>query len=405
MSTKPLSSFPPTILKDLSILKVDKENKNFKIIGSASYRAAIYPSDFDCFEIVTRNSLNELISDFKKRLQEIVHQLINTKHHFFMEVKMGIDNRYDIDIGSSHNNVYVMNPQLPRIISLMHKGGLFSDDEFDEMAELMSTVPLTQLQYEKLKAIIRKRKIIRWTSGEIRRGYKILPMMPNPFTMEEAIMSKSKINIELISIVDGKLLDESNFFYLMYLSPDGQKHILNLTDDILVNFRSFFSNNLKESIEQLAYSKLEYNPLKVAKRMFSLARFTNDRSLFNKVVPIINSKYAYAYQLKSEIATMLKLINTVALYKIPKKILKKQLMNIKYRLANVLLFTNDQLEVINHSLDGVYDAAFDAKECTEILEIVKSTLISYVNDGVAQLLREASLLPIPKSLLPERRNF
>jgi hypothetical protein len=402
LELKPFNAYPKNIIKDLNLLRVDKYNSRFQIIGSSSYRGSLYPSDFDCFEVITKNDRDDLITFFKKNIQRVVRLISEKEYKYIMEVKLGLDDRYDINIGSCHNNVFNMNIDLPQLINGMYHNNLFSDEEITKFNDIFNTYPLTQLEYEKIKKMIRQHYIVRWTSQEIMRGYKFLPMREDPYTIEEAIQFKSSINIEILSINNGKVTDESNFFYLMYHDKYGNKRILNFKQDVINDFESFFTEQLKQSLEQLAYSKLDYNPLKALKRMFSLCRLTKNTELLKRILPIINSPSAGMYQLKSEIATIIKVLG---LKDIPVKIIKNQIQQIKYKLSNVLLFSIDDLKKINQIIDELDKTSFNPVLTIEILEYIKSKLSSYVNDNVTIMMKEAGLLPLIPELLPQHRVY
>jgi hypothetical protein len=323
-----------------------------------------------------------------------------------MEVKMGVDERYNIDVGICRNNVWRMDTDLPSNLYERYRANLFSLEEYKSILSILNA-GRTQLQYEQMKSLIRKRFIIRWTAYEIMRGKKMLPMRSEPFTIEEAVQYKSSINIEVISIVDNKIVDESNFYCLAFKDADGNMSVINLSDDIVSNYRAFFAENLKQSMDALSRSKLEYNPMKVAKRMFSYALFTKDVRLSSMVLQIINSDYAAIYQLKSKIATMVKLLSAVPLKDIPKIAISKTLDEIKYGLTHVLSMTNEELCELNTHINYLmkHNDSSHLDDMITLLNNIKSKLVSYCNDGASRMLRECGLLPLPRTLVPKHQVF
>ncbi len=399
---KPITSFPKSVLKDLHILQMDKYHGSFKIIGSASYRGSLYPSDYDCFETIRKNDREHLIRYFINGIKRTVRKVQKNKYHYFMEVKLGLDMRYDIDIGKCHNNIFFMNPDLKSIINNMLYHGLFSNIEKKIFIDIFNCQQYTQIEYEKLKKIIRQHYIVRWTSNEILDGFKYLPLLDKPYTLEEALQFKSPINIEIISIVNNKIVDESNFFYLLY--DDGKElKILNFEDNVVKNFRSYFAENLKSSMDQLLNSKLDYNPIKVLKRIYSYCRMYGNDELLDKALLILNSPLGGMYQLKSEIGTLIKLMGTH--YKIPIRIIKSSLQQIKYKISSMLFFSNKELEDINNIINQLDKIKYNKMALIGILEHIKNKIGVYVNDTTTKLMKDVGLLPFPSELLPKNRVY
>ena len=404
LDNKPLSSYPKQVLTDLKLLMIDKYHSDFRTIGSSSYRGSLYPSDYDCFESITKDDRDKLIDFFKRNIQRIINVLVHKKHHFVLEVKMGLDDRYNINVGECKNGAFIINPDLPAIINNMYRNHLFDDDEYEEFTRVFSSSSPDQLDYEKLKKIIRKHYIIRWTPHEILAGIKHIPLIDEPLTIEEALEAKSPVNIEILSILNNKLVDESNFFQLVFLDKDSQPQLLNLDQNLVTDFKNTFIENLKKNMELLAYSKLEPNPMKTAKRLFSLARITHDKNLMNKIYPIVNSPLGMMYQVKSEIGTVIKLLEHLG-NRVPKAIIKNQVQYIKYRISNMLFFTNEEIEKINDIINDLYKHQFDHKLMIDVLEHIKHKISIFVDESTIKMLKNVGLLPLPPDLLPKKSTF
>jgi len=384
---KPISSYPHAIQNDLRLIKLDKDHHNLQIIGSQSYRKINYPSDIDALEVYQGPSRSQATQFFASRIQEMVKTLNQTPDKFFLEIKCGTDPRY-ADPNHPENPYDVTHPDFPRVLAQWIAQGLISTEEGLELEQLIK-----QDAYEKIAKMIRKHFILRWNASEIAHNLKQLPLNQS-ITLEQAINGLGRCNIELISVLNGKLVDESNFFIVAYQAPDGSLHYLNLPEEALINFKKYEINTLKESMKSLIHSKLEYNPLKYAKRLYSYALIIGNPELAKQTEIIINSDLGLTYQTKSEIGTILKLLENQQITELPIKVLKNQLESIKYRLASLPIFTNQELEWINQKFDYIYQADLKKERMiiAHFLDNLKSYLGQYVNNKVTQVLKQKGLL-------------
>jgi len=401
---KPPNSYPKNIVKNMNLLRIDKRNpKNMFVIGSSSFRIPIYPSDTDFFEKVSHgDTKKECIQFFKRNIQRVVKEIKNKKNSYLMEVKCGVDKRYDFKIGTCNNNVFTPDKDLLGLVETMFNMKLFSNSEFDTIMDILDNAFKDQLGFETIGQIKRKHYIVRWNSTEILKGYKFLDNNGGKYILEEAIDNVSPINIEMLSIMNNKISDSSNFFYLTY-EHNNKDYIINTSSEALLNFEHFFTENLKGAIEQSAYSKFDYNPMKLAKRYFSLGVFIKNSNLLDKVSEIINSRAGLIYQLKSEIATVMKGIEHIK--NIPIRILKEQIQNIKYRMANVLEIPQTILIELDNVLDKLDKVAYDPEKIYEMLHKIKELLVEIVDPEVKHMLEDAGLYPVPNYYLPEKRKY
>jgi hypothetical protein len=395
---KLISSYPKDLIENLRLLEMNSGGDTLQIIGSASYRDILYPSDIDSFEyIASDESKQECLDFFVKQIKKIVNNYLMTEGHYFLEVKAGIDHRYDINPGSYEFSYYKLNPELEQIIKTYMMNDLMSEE--DGLQILHSLKDSSLMSYEIIKKIIRKYRIIRWTASEINKGRKKL-MGNKTIKLIDAIDDQSsKINIEVISIVNNKLYDMSNFFILLYddkKTPFADLYCINIQKQSVSDFKTYFSNSLKMSMKELTESQLEYNPMKYVKRIYSYARFEKDEIMMNKVLQILNGSLGQMYQTKSEIATILKLMSTLKSQgssKYPKKVILSQIEWIKYRLSNFTVINLELLETLNIILDKATKLDWDFIE--QSLENLKKMLTLYINSATTELLQRENLLPIP----------
>lgn len=390
---KPDVSIPNYIMDQMRILKVNKNDRSdIKLIGSASYRAPLYPSDIDMYE-KTSLGFNKpsAIQFFKMGIMGIVRDILNSKNHFFIELKCGIDERYDFDIGTFNNGRYNPSNGLLNKLEVMRDMRLISEKEFNIFAEHLDKQTHNQYDYETINELLRPHRIIRWTATEVLQGFKTLSGGVH-YTLEDGINTVSPINIEVLAIIEGKARDVSNF-YVIGFTKNNHLHVINFPQDIIDNFGPFLIENLKQSIEKLGKSIYNYAPFKLAKRYFSLARFTDNEPLINTVVPLLNSQLGFVSQLKSEIATVLK---AMKIRNFPIDVIKNQIDDIRFKFASVTQISKGDIIEITKLLNN--DPAAGLDEIAHVLGCI-------INREAKTYLELYGLLPVPDEYLPMKKHF
>jgi hypothetical protein len=400
--TKPLSSYTPSIVREFKLLQIDKKGISNSIYGSSSYRDSLYPSDIDIFEKVDfSGTLEESINFFEKNIQRVVSQIVKRKDHYFSELKCGLDKRYDINIGYTSNDVFHMERGL--FNTLQENKQLFTDDEFMLLDVVCHKTDKKQIDFETMKQILRKHLIVRWSAKEVLDGVKELPFGGGQYQLKDAINNISPINMEMLAIVNSKYTDVSTYLVLVYDAPNEEPKVVNLPQDSLTNLDEYINDQLKKTIEKLYYSKLEFNPIKLAKRYLNYAFFNHKNAIVKSVLPLLNSWIGFTYNIASEITALIKVNKFVPV--INRSIFNNQLQNIKYRLSNVKNISNETLETLNQDIDNVCNNVLNKEEITELLEHIKKLLLDIINPPSIQWLEDIDLAPPPDNLLPQNRYF
>lgn len=228
---------------------------------------------------------------------------------------------------------------------------------------------------------------LRWSAQEVIDRVKYLDKNVH-VSIYEAISQKSIINMEIVGLFNNKFMDLSNFFALVY-QENGQLRSVNLPDRSIDDFSSFYVDEIKVSISNL-HDAGEY--AKIVKRYFSLAKFTKNRKLMNKVYPFINSIYGLLGQKKSEIALLLKLIKHTKLHGIPIDILSNQLENIKFFISAAVFIPEEIIMKINNNIDNSISNIRNIDVSIHLLSEVKDILNEYVNESAFNFLNGVGLL-------------
>src|SRR5579872_5351282 len=106
IQSKPSSSYPKKILDEIKLLSFSRD-KTATPFGSFIYRIQKYPGDLDLVQEFTDCcNVDDVVTKFSKELQNIVKKINKKRLHYFSEVKAGIDERYDIDIGKMIDGNY-----------------------------------------------------------------------------------------------------------------------------------------------------------------------------------------------------------------------------------------------------------------------------------------------------------
>jgi hypothetical protein len=402
LQIKPMEAYPPSVKKEMKLLQVNRTEDTIKVIGSASYRESLYPSDLDFFEEIYKgSSVDSSIRFFVRNIKRVTYDLVHTKDHYFLELKCGLDIRYIVSLGKCKDGFWTPSKDLVDNLTRMH--GLFPEDEYKSILRILNMDKPTQMSYELLSHIIRSHAVLRWSEKEVMIGIKQLPFEGGTISLEEAISVMSPINLEGIAIINGKYSDISNYFVVGYHDEQGQLKVINLPEQSVTDFSTYFKENLKGSVEKLYYSRFEYNPIKLAKRYFSYGRFTHDMGLVDKVTPLLNSPLGFLSQLRSEVGTMMKTLDGVK--DIHKTLFKEQLQVVKYKLANMVDLPQKDLIKWSKVVNEISSNQFDKDEIMYVLEEFKDILSSYIDENAIKYLKKVKLVPPPKSMLPKSKVY
>ena len=392
IAAKPESSYTEDALNEIRAISLDKDNWDLK--GSYSFRASKYPSDIDVSDLlISCCDPDNTIKIFISKIQKIVSDSLQP-NHWFLELKAGFDRRFKINLN-----------QVDELVQL-HDMKLLSDDEFTYIYNVITKGSTNksqreiELEKEIIEKILKEHYTLRWSANDVLTGYKILPggVTVNLF---DAIKESDVVNIELIEVINDKFTEISNFFFLLYYSSDGKVHTINVPQLSYDNFPLFFGNELKKNIYKLFYSRLEPNFLKLAKRYFSYGRFFKDVQLVRAVYPLLDSNIGLAGQLKGELTTIEKLIESVDFNSIPIHILKKQLENIKSRLANIIDIPQDILITFNMNIINILTLRYLTPEyIINNIKPLKKYLFQYTNSEAYYYLYKVKLVPPPQKYLP-----
>lgn len=401
---RPLSSYSQEVLDNIHLISINQDKS--EPFGSAVYRIQKYPGDVDVYEIYESNkSIKQLAKDFVSSLKKIVKDIKKNKLHYYSEVKAGIDERYDIDIGKLENNIFYINPDLHSIVEIYYFRKLITKEEYNIIINILNkNTKLDSTDYEIIYNIFRKYRVLRWSSDEIIKGIKKLPNNKK-ISLNDALLDKTFVKIDMIAVINNKFVEVTNFFILVKKNNvTGNFETINLDYDF-INYDDRMAQQdtgLRKEIEKLYFSNTYYSPFKMLKRIYALARSRGDIYTLNKVIPFVSSNASLLYQIKSELdAIMIVLERSISK---PIKTINYSLDNLKNRIASVIEIPNNELIEINE-LINLSIKTNKLPQKINILKELKNILIQVINALTINYLNKIGFNPPPLEYLPNKESY
>jgi len=122
---------PEKIRNQVELISIDKNNS--KIIGSLSYRIQPYASDIDVYESVSGCcSEEEVINKFIDGIYKIVNKFSNDNNRWFVEMKMGKDARYEMDLEK------ISISKLSDIFKSLYSRGLLEEHDYRNIYDIIN---------------------------------------------------------------------------------------------------------------------------------------------------------------------------------------------------------------------------------------------------------------------------
>lgn len=266
------------------------------------------------------------------------------------EAKFGEDLRYDPGIGIIgylDRGIYHLNNRTRENLQVysnkLLNRDLITEEEYETIMAIISRDFPTAYDYDVLYNIFREHRILRWSDKEVIKGYKILPEGIK-MKLTDALKMKAHVKIDIITNLNGKFIEMTNFFFLVVKKMDGKDYLINFHKEYDQDYLLHRSETeLPKEIEKLFFSKYYFNPFKGLKRLWALSRHYKDFSMINKLKDFISGNISLLYQLKSELGNMMLLIEKLKSY--PKEGINNQIQDIKSRLVYVLEVGDDELTI------------------------------------------------------------
>jgi hypothetical protein len=389
-------TLPNEVKRAIRVISINHDN--IILFGSFIYKSQLYPADIDLTESdVHCCDRDENVKYFVSKLQEVVKRIICSDDDYYLgDIKAGLDELYKINIGElKYSKLGV-----PRLIGYdakrirgrlqeLHILGYLTDDEVNELYNLAND-NITQGQFETLYAKLREKWLLRWTGDEILKGVKLLSNHRKK-KLSDAIQEDTLTKIDMWHNILGKFLEITDVYSFYSRNQNGKMETLNFA-----NKPSNLTKQLREEIQKYAFSKNDFKPFKMVKRMWSLARIEGDESIVQILTPFMQSDIGRLNQISSEIETIISILETVK--DPPIEEILTQIDGFKWRFNNIYN-TKWNEEATDKAIDRILlsnDTNFMISELKQIQDYLKHL----VKDETLLFLKSNKLYPPPSKYLP-----
>jgi hypothetical protein len=340
------------------------------IVGSMSLRSQIYAGDYDAIENVTiygniDNAIKNLVRDFKniiRRVQSIPNTCIGDIKSGSVEEWVIIDSPYNFSKSRSQ-------------LEKLHREGIITDEEHREGIKRIKP-KVSKLELLKLQRDFRP-NIIRWSPREVLVGFKKL-QDGRRFTLSEAFQTPVITKLDVISWVQNNRFTD---FSMIYQFRHKSKILNPSVGDIDISIR--------KNIFMLHH---EGNFFKMAKRMFSLARYNNYTKLLDKLSLLFNGDAGRLYNVYGDIGTLESLLDLDCVTSRAK--IDFEIEQFKGRLSNISLTEYiDKEHHIFALIDEIRNTS-NKSDMIKLLKELKDILSKLMSEYSKEFLLKNNLMPI-----------
>lgn len=343
-------------------------NKSINLVGSMSLRSQVYAGDYDAYEkVVVHGTRESAVKDLVKRFKVILRNLQKLPSTYIGDIKSGSVEEWRIlttpyDAERSHQK-----------LKELYDEKIITKKEYDDGLKRFKHNP-TELEILLLERDFRPH-IIRWKPIEVFRGYKMLS--GRKFTLEEAFTSPTITKLDVMSWVQNNRFTDFSMIYEFKLN-----------NTVLNPSVSDFETAINQNIFVLHHEKKFY---KMAKRIFSYAKFKNNKDVLELLTPLFNGDLGRLYIVYGDIGTILDLFEYES--HIPFSKLEIEFDQFKSRLSNISLAKYvHQEKNINHHIDELL-VTTNKKHIISILEKLQASLLDLLSFYSEQYLKKHKLFP------------
>lgn len=341
--------------------------KKIHIVGSMSLRSQLYAGDYDMIEFVdTFGSKENALTQLVRKFRQIVKNLQETPYTYISDIKSGSVEEWVI-IFEPHDH--------KKSMSQLEK--LYSEKIIDKHMYLdgKQRIKPRVTKYEHL-ALQRdfRPNIVRWTPRDVILGYKTL-IDGRKFTLKEAFQTPVITKLDVISWVQNNRFTDFSTIY--QFKHDGKLMNAGIRD---------IAEAIKDNILIL---QTEGNYFKMAKRMFSLARYNGYGEYLPILSQLFNGDIGIIYMVYGDIGTLEGLFDEPS---IPHSRIHFEVDQFKARLSNVKL--KKYISKEKH-IFGVIDdiiGSHSRENSLKLLKIIKNELYEIMNHYSKLYLDKHSLL-------------
>lgn len=296
------------ILNLLTIKDINKESPRTSIVGSYKWKALKYPGDIDMLEphTVEASNIEEAKEKISNDLAQVARDIEADGVAMIGDFKSGFDNRFDGLVESlghlkadyiNRDMIEYFEKQIPGYnraqceaqLKTLYGQGALDDGLYQKLLGLLPQGVMTGADYLKIFDILRKIRLLRWTSGDLINKFLVIQPrrvggQPHIVYLKDAINMDTVTKLDLWAPVNGRWTEITNIFLFFYKnSSDGKTYPIGFQ----------FKTSMEEStaIDITYYSDPSVDkPYKLSKRIWNRALLTVAKALNEQTGQIDASK-------------------------------------------------------------------------------------------------------------------
>jgi hypothetical protein len=358
--------------------------KDFLVLGSSSIRSQLYPSDYDCFENIKNKNIDKVV----KKFQSNIKKLSEKKDIFIGDIKCGEVKDLEVipsDYKFEKDEVIGYSIVRSRMkLNNLKELNLISEKDFLEYIKVINKYGAhpTPAEFLELHKLVRP-QVQRWTIKEVLAGHKKLNN-GTKFTLKEGFLSDGLTKVDIVALLQKVKYTDISVIYNLE-KKDSEFDI---------------EKDLKEDVLYYLYNK---NYFKLAKRLYSIAKYKEENNVIKKLSLFLNGDLGRIYSIYSEVETLLYLLENQSNLSLDK--IKYEIDNFKYRMSNIYsldkyLSVDNEVNRNIKKLVELPNSKLNRKILIEELEELKDFFFNLLNYYSKKDLQTLKLYPINKKYLP-----
>lgn len=327
------------------------------IVGSMSLKSQQYAGDYDMFQKVnvshtsSESAVKALVAEF----QGIVKRLQAMRNVYIGDIKAGEVADWNV----------LADP----------KGGLDRLSPFLTAAEKKEAeAVLRRGNRDEMEAVF-KFHIIRWDAQDIERGHVRL-RDGRDFTLAEAFQQPALVKLDVVALVQNSRYTDFSIIYQFFHKGK-----------VLNGFETGSEiSSLREDVSSYYH---EGNYFKAMKRMFSIAKATQNTNMIERLNRLFNSDLGRLYSVLSDIGTLQYLLDNES--NLPMERIRYELDQFRGRLANVYTVSG-----VDKVAEMAVDSPTSKSGLQRSLDEMAQSLEHLLSKAALKAGKAAKVLPPPK---------
>ncbi len=337
LQQKPVISYTIPTIEAIDMVST-KKFPGVVVAGSYIYKIQRYPGDIDLTDTIVKvkkgknDPIGQLVDSIQEIIKRIRKETLGRTNFFLGDVKIGVvvealPLKRTIGKIKSGKIVGYNYSKAKKELEKLKRKNIISNKLYKEFKDLIKKNP-SFLDFEIMTELINKKIALRWSSGDIKRGFKQFEGT-NRITLREAIQSPGIIKIDLWYWLNNRFVEVTNFLQL-FVKQKGKLMSVNIE-----RVDSDYVPDMKEQLH-MYLSKFHFNPFKALKRMLVLSFIGKDDGTSKLLSKLMSSGYAIMYQVVGDLKIILEMAES--LHAPPFEKMGIEVNDMKDRLARIYEF-------------------------------------------------------------------